>query len=111
MVRVTKVNYYRLYIAGKRFDDNGKKLEDIINNIKELDEQLKNSWQGLDADMFINRNEIFINMLTKKMKYLNSWGEYFVKSSSKYTDTENENLGFVRKINVGLLEEKKNVKY
>lgn len=108
MAKMTKVNYNNLHLTADKFTENTEKLQEIVDNLNNLNEQLGSSWQGYDADTFINRNDVIINNLTRKKEYLDGWSSYLGKCSTRYSETVKENTSSVNNFNNTVLEEEAN---
>jgi len=86
MGRKIKVNWTQVFDLGKRTENNVIEFELARQRIIQNLDQLKEHWQGADAERFINNATNYMEKMKKDVDYFGEWAEYFKKSSGRYND-------------------------
>ncbi len=83
-----KVDYLEIEKVEKTNIEAAVKLEDEIDYILGKLEELKDIWQGEDADVFYRNSEIFINRMKVLPNFLNVMGTFIGNSNKSYNELE-----------------------
>lgn len=78
-------------------------IDSMISKVKELDvviNSIKNSWQGADADKYINELVEYREKLKKSVVVLDEWDNYFKNSFRKLGAVKDQSLMKARNLRV-----------
>ena len=96
------VSYNDLYDYGKYLDDKSKEFDKISSEMMTLINNIKNSWDGVDSETFIQNSLEYINSLVYVENCLASFGMYVRGKALRYDSNElkfNEDFNKRRGIN------------
>ena len=86
MGRRIKVKWTQVFDLGKRTENNVIEFELARQRIIQNLDQLKEYWQGADAERFINNATNYMERMKADVDYFGEWADYFKKSSGRYSD-------------------------
>lgn len=90
------VNWSQVKDLGKRTLNNQEEFEICRAKLQEICNSVSTCWKGIDADSFITSTNNFYNSLKTDSAYLETWGDFFNKSSMAYSTTVEEGAMRVR---------------
>ena len=82
------VSYNDLYYYGKYLDDKSKEFDKISSEMMTLINNIKNSWDGVDSETFIQNSLEYINSLVYVENCLASFGMYVRGKALRYDSNE-----------------------
>ena len=82
------VSYNDLYDYGKYLDDKSKEFDKISSEMMTLINNIKNSWDGVDSETFIQNSLEYINSLVYVENCLASFGMYVRGKALRYDSNE-----------------------
>ena len=86
-----KVNYEATRATGNQVSNYSQEFNTLLGEIKELNESLKSSWQGADAESYTNEITEQAQVMDKLKSSLEEIGQYLVKVGNAYEKAMEEN--------------------
>lgn len=83
-----KVNYVELKSLGENLVNKAGEIFTIRDNIVLINDQIRNSWIGMDATMFLSRGESYIKQLEAIQEQINNAGAFINETISGYQEIE-----------------------
>ena len=99
MGRELKVDWEEIKTISTSIKSNASSISNIKNELNDTISDIKSSWQGTDASNFITNFETIVNELDDELSYLDSWCNFINKASIGYSDTFQNYLTGVNKLN------------
>lgn len=63
MAKILKINCRELYKIGMYFGAQSKKLENIVNSMKNINSDIKSAWDGIDYNTFYENYNNFLSSI------------------------------------------------
>jgi uncharacterized protein YukE len=85
-----KIEYANLGQIGNDLISNSDEINLIKKNIKALNVQITNNWNGIDATMFLAKGETYLNQIKNLTEQLNACGTLINDAVANYQEIEEE---------------------
>ncbi len=91
-----KVRYRDMEEVNNETDRNKEALINEINNFRNEANELKNIWQGQDADTFFNHFEYYLTKMDRIPKVYENISEFMKRANTKYEEKDYEFASNIR---------------
>ena len=89
------VNYEELDTTGKKVLSQAEEFKNLLNNISNINENLKSQWQGQDSAKYANAVEAQAKIMKNLADTIESIGNYMIKVASAYKEVAENNASSI----------------
>jgi len=89
------INYEQTISVGNQVTQKGGDFQELLNNIKTVNNELQSYWQGSDASKYSTAVATQAENMQQLVNTINEIGEFLVKVGNAYRDVAEQNAGAI----------------
>lgn len=84
MGNIFRINCYKLYETGMHLDSYGSELKDVIDDMKKVNNEISDTWNGTDYDSFCKNFDEYLSSIENLQKSILEKAALFKSIATKH---------------------------